>query len=451
MGKRRKKKDAGAVIFRLIGIELAVLTVVLAVLGIVYLPGLLREFKGEGRLGFGSRKTDSQDTQANNIQSANTSASNSSEVAPSGSDAQTQAAAEQTQPPEDEEELASVSFVAVGDNLMHRSSTLSGKQTDNTYSFYSNFCNVQDIFQAADIAMISQDTVMAGEEFGVTSGETFNTVWQVADGLAAAGINVVLAANNHILDMGRDGLINMIDYFRANFPEVALLGVNRSAEEKEEPVYLEQNGIKLAFVNYTCNNNKPEPLETEPFLLNQKDDAWLEEIIGKARSEADFVVVCPHWGTQNSLDVTQEQEEQAQLLADLGADLIIGAYPHVVEPVRWVTGKDGRQTLVYYSLGNFQSIQDKTENMLGGLAKITLTKTNYRTYISDCDLDFVVTHYAQQSSSEYFDIVTTFPWSEYTESLAQMHGILAWDPGFSYSKLEELRNTVLEQCEFSNK
>lgn len=61
-----------------------------------------------------------------------------------------------------------------------------------------------DIFKAADLAVISQDTVLGGIELGATSTETgiFNTAVELADGMADAGINVVLAANNHIMDEG---------------------------------------------------------------------------------------------------------------------------------------------------------------------------------------------------------------------------------------------------------
>ena len=42
------------------------------------------------------------------------------------------------------------------------------------------------------------------------------------------------------------------------------------------------------------------------------------------------------------MDYTQEQERQAQFLADNGVDLIIGSYPHVVEPVKWITAEKWR-------------------------------------------------------------------------------------------------------------
>ncbi len=442
--KRKKKKDVGALIFRLIGIEMLVVVAAMVILGIVYIPGLLTKFGPMLGLNISNPSQSGQHVVQNQLGQTdpNAVAVPTNPVQPT-----------ETEPTEPEEELASIRLVSAGDNLMYRSSTLSGKHSDGSYSYYDNFCNVQDIFQSADIAVLSQDTVMAGEAYGYTVDDVFTTVTQVGDSMVTAGIDVVLAANNHILDQGVDGLNNMISYWKTTHPDIKLLGVNKSAEEKNTPVYIEKSGIKIAMINYTCKSNYTAALESEPYLVNMEDEQWLREMIAKAQEEADFIIVYPHWGTPNSVEVTLDQERQAQLLADLGADLIIGAASHVVEPVRWVTGQNGNHTLVYYSLGNFQSVQDKTENMLGALAEVTITKTNRRTYISACGMNFVVTHYAKQpqSSNNYFDVVTTFPWSQYNAELAAQHGILAWDPQFSYETLSILRQNILSQCDFNVK
>ena len=320
----------------------------------------------------------------------------------------------------------SAKLVAVGDNLMHRSCTLSAKNADGTYDFTKHFANMADIFKAADLAVISQDTVLGGIELGATSTETgiFNTAVELADGMADAGINVVLAANNHIMDEGSAGLNTMMSYFSTKYPNITLLGVNNSREAKDEPVYVETNNIKIAMINYSYGSNQTADLDASPYLLNQYDEDWLSDILKQAREEADFIIAFPFWGEQNSMDYTQEQERQAQFLADNGVDLIIGSYPHVVEPVKWITAENGDRTLVYYSLGNFQSIQNTVENMLGGQANVTISKEEDGTHISDYSLDFVVTHYEQRESSEYYDIVTTYPLADYTSDLAARHSFL---------------------------
>ena len=344
----------------------------------------------------------------------------------------------------------SAKLVAVGDNLMHRSCTLSAKNADGTYDFTKHFANMADIFKAADLAVISQDTVLGGIELGATSTETgiFNTAVELADGMADAGINVVLAANNHIMDEGSAGLNTMMSYFSTKYPNITLLGVNNSREAKDEPVYVETNNIKIAMINYSYGSNQTADLDASPYLLNQYDEDWLADILKQAREEADFIIAFPFWGEKNSMDYTQEQERQAQFLADNGVDLIIGSYPHVVEPVKWITAENGDRTLVYYSLGNFQSIQNTVENMLGGQANITISKEEDGTHISDYSLDFVVTHYEQRESSEYYDIVTTYPLADYTSDLAARHGMsVSGNDEFDLASLQGLSSQILSKCD----
>ena len=344
----------------------------------------------------------------------------------------------------------SAKLVAVGDNLMHRSCTLSAKNADGTYDFTKHFANMADIFKAADLAVISQDTVLGGIELGATSTETgiFNTAVELADGMADAGINVVLAANNHIMDEGSAGLNTMMSYFSTKYPDITLLGVNNSREAKDEPVYVETNNIKIAMINYSYGSNQTADLDASPYLLNQYDEDWLSDILKQAREEADFIIAFPFWGEQNSMDYTQEQERQAQFLADNGVDLIIGSYPHVVEPVKWITAENGDRTLVYYSLGNFQSIQNTVENMLGGQANVTISKEEDGTHISDYSLDFVVTHYEQRESSEYYDIVTTYPLADYTSDLAARHGMsVSGNEEFNLASLQGLSSQILSKCD----
>lgn len=344
----------------------------------------------------------------------------------------------------------SAKLVAVGDNLMHRSCTLSAQKADGTYDFTKHFANMADIFKAADLAVISQDTVLGGMELGATSTETriFNTAVELADGMADAGINVVLAANNHIMDEGSAGLNTMMSYFSTKYPNITLLGVNNSREAKDEPVYVETNNIKIAMINYSWGSNYTADLDASPYLLNQYDEDWLSDILKQAREEADFIIAFPFWGEQNSMDYTQEQERQAQFLADNGVDLIIGSYPHVVEPVKWITAENGDRTLVYYSLGNFQSIQNTVENMLGGQANVTISKEEDGTHISDYSLDFVVTHYEQRESSEYYDIVTTYPLADYTSDLAARHGMsVSGNEEFNLASLQGLSSQILSKCD----
>lgn len=74
---------------------------------------------------------------------------------------------------------------------------------------------------------------------------------------------------------------------------------------------------------------------------------------------------------------------------------------------------------MYYSLGNYISIQYYNYSMLGGFAEVTITKDSTGTYISDYDMDFLVTHYTAGRTE-----MTTYFLSDYTDELASRHAIL---------------------------
>ena len=135
-------------------------------------------------------------------------------------------------------------------------------------------------------------------------------------------------------------------------------------------------------------------------------------------------------------------------LADNGVDLIIGSYPHVVEPVKWITAEMEIVLLFIIHLANFQSIQNTVENMLGGQANVTISKEEDGTHISDYSLDFVVTHYEQRESSEYYDIVTTYPLADYTSDLAARHGMsVSGNEEFNLASLQGLSSQILSKCD----
>lgn len=234
--------------------------------------------------------------------------------------------------------------------------------------------------------------------------------------------DVILHASNHTMDKDTVGVLNTIHFWKEKHPDTTFLGINENEDERDTIRIVEKDGIKIAMLNYTYGLNGFSLPADKPYLVNLMDDAHKTEIaqdMKNAREQADFVIVYPHWGTEYMLEATDEQKQWAQFFADNGADLIIGTHPHVVEPVEWITAANGRQTLVYYSLGNYISIQYYNYSMLGGFAEVTITKDSTGTYISDYDMDFLVTHYTAGRTE-----MTTYFLSDYTDELASRHAIL---------------------------
>ena len=84
-----------------------------------------------------------------------------------------------------------------------------------------------------------------------------------------------------------------------------------------------------------------------------------ERIQGEIRAcrsaGAEVVIAFPHWGEQYMDSPVRRQREYAQMLADWGADAVIGSHPHCAEPFEWITAEDGRRVPVAYSMSNFIS------------------------------------------------------------------------------------------------
>lgn len=310
----------------------------------------------------------------------------------------------------------------VGDDLLHEPVVESGLQADGSYNFDHLFVHVKEDIIVADIGVINQETVLGGVEMGVSGYPCFNSPQEVGDAIVNAGFDVVQNANNHAMDKGYTGMEKTMNYWSEKYPQILVVGVNRSAEAKKMiPIY-ETNGIKIAFLSYTTSTNGI-PLPTDkPWLVNMLNKDQVVEDIKKAKEAADFVIVLPHWGVEYVTYATDEQKRTAAYMAEAGADLIIGTHPHVLEPVEWIDNGRGGQTLVYYSLGNFVSNQSRPARMLGGMAEVAMVQKEDGTVnIESASITPLVTHYEYGNLKESY---TVYKLSEYTDELAAKNGVL---------------------------
>lgn len=381
-----------------------------------------------------------------------TSANASPETNPSGeitTPAETETTTEE--PTTEYVDPVTITISAVGDMLMHAGASIPAVQSDGTYNYDYLFANVKDKIQAADLAIVNQEVIFGGNELGLKGYPLFNVRTEQGTALVNAGFDVALFATNHAIDQYAAGTLNTINFWNTTHPDMTYLGIHESQEDADIITVKEVDGIKIAMLNYTYGLNGLKLPEDKPYLVDLMTKYTKDKVvadIAKAKEISDFVIVFPHWGTEYVLNETAEQQEWAQLFADNGVDLVIGTHPHVIEPVKWVEGKDGNRTLVYYSLGNFVSIQYYNYSMLGGMANVSITKDSTGTYVSDYDMDFLVTHYTPGRTA-----VTTYFLDDYTNELAAQHAILT-EPGENYMKVnahypftvEGLKNIAEQVC-----
>ena len=343
---------------------------------------------------------------------------------------------------ETQEEPATIELVMVGDMLMHDRVINSGAYEDGTYNYDHLFAQVYDQVQAADLALVNQETILGGSEIGIADYPCFNSPYEVGMADVDAGFNVILSATNHALDKGKVGITNCLNFWEETYPDIALLGIHDSEEDQDEIYVYEQDGMKIAILNYTYGTNGISMPSDMPYCVDYMTESRVRSDCERANELADFVIVCPHWGTEYQLTASSTQKEWCQIFLECGVDLVIGTHPHVIEPIEWYEDEDGNRMLVYYSLGNFVNGTHSTgsgvaKRMVGGMADVTLGFDDEgQVAILDYGIYPLVCHEAEGTG------YTVYYLSDYTEELANSNWIVDADPEFSLSYCYDLVEEV---------
>ena len=339
----------------------------------------------------------------------------------------------------------SLTFIAAGDNLFH-DSVLRSSFVNGVYDFSHIYTEIKNIVKNADIAFINQETVMAGESYGYSGYPRFNTPQSLARTLADTGFDVINLANNHAMDMGKDGLYSTLD-FLDTIQELTVIGARKEGESARIII---KNNISLGFLSYTYALNGFQLPSDNPNLVSLIDREKIKKEIDELRPLCDFLIVSVHWGEEYRLEPDNNQLGLAAFLAELDVDLVIGHHPHVLQRTQIITRDNGRETYVIYSLGNFASQQTHRERIIGGLACVTFKKINSmqtELFISDFGILPVITHYNRN-----FAGTKIYPLYSYTEDLLLNHGLKnrdsTLDIGFFYSVTERLNTKIITQNPF---
>ena len=342
-------------------------------------------------------------------------------------------------PTEEPESGTVIQIRMVGDVILHEDVCNSCLQNTG-YQFDGLFCNISGEIREADIAIANQETILGGTGLGITGWPEFNSPCEAGDALVSAGFRVILQASNHTLDYGIEGVTNCLNYWKTTHPEAAVLGIHGDRQAAEDIYVYEKDGFRVAILNYTYGTNLNEELlqdENTAYLLNVLDEERVTADVARAKEMADFVIVCPHWGIEDDNNVCSEQQYWCDLFLSLGVDLVLGAHPHVIQPVEMKMGENGHQMLVYYSLGNCVSNQEHAYAMVGAMAEVTIRKDQEGVHIDKYGIEPLVTHEGQNPQS-----FTTYLLRDYTEELAGSNGILQDDSSFSLQYCQNLCREV---------
>lgn len=298
---------------------------------------------------------------------------------------------------EKKETKKSMSLVAVGDCLIHGAIYYEARTGSNSYDFSNMISDVEPLIANYDLKYYNQETIIGGKNLGVSSYPRFNSPDEIGDNMIDLGFNMISLANNHSLDMDEVGVLYSNEYWKNK--EVITAGTYSSWEARDDIKIYEKNGIKYAFLAYTTVTNGLSTPTGKEYLLNVYSEEQAKIDIDKIKDKVDVIMVAMHWGEEYIFEPNTEEKEIAQYLSNLGADLIIGSHPHVIQPVDYIN-----DTLVIYSLGNFISGQrsmgiDKTIGLMVGMnivvenKKVTFENIDYNllyTYSTTSDTNYKV-------------------------------------------------------------
>lgn len=275
---------------------------------------------------------------------------------------------------EKEQEENTIELLAVGDNIAHQTIREVGMTEDGPWNYDSVYQYVKEDVEAADLALVTQETIFVEDREDVSGYPSFGTPPEFGDALVNTGFDVIASATNHALDKGTDSIEYTLNWWEENHPDIPVLGLYESQEASEEIPIISCKDLKLAMLDYTYSLNGLELPSGQEYMVDVFDEEKAREDIRQAKELADVVIVVMHVGNEYEQDVDQETQEWTDIFLEEGVDIVIGSHPHVVRTMETLTGEDGHKMLVYYSLGNFTSTQTDLPSLMGAMAKITVRK-----------------------------------------------------------------------------
>ena len=342
------------------------------------------------------------------------------------------------------QEVTTATVLAVGDNLVQPSLLASGQSETGAWNYDSVYTNLKSDIQAADIAMVNQETPFTTDHSAVSGTAPYATPTEVGDALVNAGFNVVTSATALIDDNGSSMINETLNYWETSHPDVTLVGIHKSQTSTNTAKIVEINGIKIAFLDYTfpaygsqsgISDNSADTTgssassgstatssSSKGSMIDTFNTADVAAAIKQAKSSADCVIFSANWGKTEEPMPTEYEKEWANFLMEQGVDVVIGTNPNVLQPYGYLTDDSGHNMLIYYSLGNFVTGQETLKQLLGGMAAFTIQKTvdgdQTSIQIQDATLTPLVMHYSYDTP-EY----APYKLDDYTDALAAAHSV----------------------------
>lgn len=263
---------------------------------------------------------------------------------------------------------AKIKLLFTGDLMLDRGVAKSvANKFDNNFSLL--FENIKDYLKSFDFIIVNLEGPISNRGNRIGSKYSFRMDPKVIKQLSDVNIKVFNLANNHIFDYNYQAFHDTLKNIKAN--NSFYFGADVNIDQASRGLILEKNGISIGFLGFTQFLKHFNAQNNKPGILFLNDDN-LKKSIPQLKNKVDFLVVVFHWGEEYQNYPNNYQRNFARKAIDLGADLIIGHHPHVVQTIEKYKNK-----FIFYSLGNFIFDQSfSKETMKGGLVEVVLEKKN---------------------------------------------------------------------------
>jgi poly-gamma-glutamate capsule biosynthesis protein CapA/YwtB (metallophosphatase superfamily) len=233
-----------------------------------------------------------------------------------------------------------LSFVAVGDIMLGGRAHKVVSEFGPGYPFEA----VLPLLQRAAIGLGNLEGPFARKAQKLERNHSYRVNPKLAKSLLRARINVVTLANNHLLDCGREGVLETLDALA--HAGVAAIGAGVNKQAAHAPAILQAGPYRVGLLGYYWNRRTAARGKLPGSAMDPAENLTAD--IGALRQQVDRVVVTFHWGVPYVREPSAEDRAKARLAIDCGADVVIGHHPHIVQPFEIYRGRP-----IFFSIGNF--------------------------------------------------------------------------------------------------
>lgn len=287
-----------------------------------------------------------------------------------------------------------VSIAVTGDVMLARNvpSVLDNGQ--------SPFANVSNVTSSVDLLLINFENAATYSDNAVKTDVPLKCEPRYVDFAKANNNTVAALANNHVCDYGIGGMRDTVAALEKE--NITYLGVGENESQAHEGVTQEINGRKISIFNYMDSNNFAEySYDQIPYANGVAPgySAYNREVaqsqISQASENGDFVIAFMHFGNEYSKSPNDAQNRIAHELIDYGADVVVGAHPHVVQGIEMYKGKP-----IFYSLGDFIFDLEREDTLDSYFVQIDLVGDTGQCTVYPVHLTDYVPHYVNASEGD---------------------------------------------------